>query len=605
MQFRNDIQGLRAIAFFLVFIFHLNKDWLPGGFLGVDLFFVISGYLVSSIILHDIKNDKFKFNIFFIKRIKRIVPAYLFMLFVVAFASLYFYLFLDMGTIRGTLLRSLLFVSNHVFAGGANYFGASMSENPLLHTWSLAIEMQFYLILPLILYFFRKNLSFVLIGVILILSCYATVQILWNHHQNEMYFSLLARMPEFLVGALFSVLFKEGINFGRQTNNILAIGCGVVFLACTAIIAENSAFPGFLALIPTVAAGVLLSLRNNVMGELLSSKWLVHFGQLSYSLYLFHWPVMAFIRYRFDEYFFDLKTILFISVLTYLLSWVSYSFVESKFRKQNDTLFFKTLISSSFVFLVLCGFMPKISEQNKIPASFSSPVVGLNSHNENRVEKLGDISQNDSIVLIGDSHALALKPFLDDIGRKNHFSFYTLTRNTYPAINGIKKSDIPFEKQNKIEETNDLIATTERLIAENKIIIINSIGFERLPSLTSALYALAGKIKPHQKLILVSTFPTVDKNPIKLNNGFKKVNSYHFIKTNNEKNRMLLYEVTKRYPNVFVYDVAKSNIFDNAPYINDTVAYFDGLHLNHFGALKLSRDLEKDFMKFLTEIKAK
>lgn len=604
MQFRNDIQGLRAIAFFLVFIFHLNKDWLPGGFLGVDLFFVISGYLVSSIILHDIKNDQFKFNIFFIKRIKRIVPAYLFMLFAVAFASLYFYLFLDMGTIRGTLLRSLLFVSNHVFAGGANYFGASMSENPLLHTWSLAIEMQFYLILPLILYFFRKNLAFVLIGVILILSCYATVQILWNH-QNEMYFSLLARMPEFLVGALFSVLFKEGLNFGRQTNNILAIGCGVVFIACTAIITENSAFPGFLALIPTLAAGVLLSLRNNVMGELLSSKWLVHFGQLSYSLYLFHWPVMAVIRYRFDEYLFDLKTILFISVLTYMLSWVSYSFVESKFRKQNDTLFFKTLISSSFVFLVLYGFMPKISEQNKIPASFSSPVVGLNSHNENRVEKLGDITQNDSIVLIGDSHALALKPFLDDIGRKNHFSFYTLTRNTYPAINGIKKSDIPFEKQNKIEETNLLIATTERLIAENKIIIINSIGFERLPSLTSALYALAGKIKPNQKLILVSTFPTVDKNPIKLNNGFKKVNSYHFIKANNNENRMLLYDVAKKYPNVFVYDVAKSNIFDNAPYINDTVAYFDGLHLNQFGALKLSRDLEKDFMKFMTEIKAK
>ncbi|MDP2452516.1 MULTISPECIES: acyltransferase family protein [unclassified Kaistella] len=604
MQFRNDIQGLRAIAFFLVFVFHLNKEWLPGGFLGVDLFFVISGYLVSSIILHEIKHHKFDFINFFIKRIKRIVPAYLFMLFAVAFASLYFYLFLDMGTIRGTLLRSLLFVSNQVFAGGSNYFGASMSENPLLHTWSLAIEMQFYLILPLILYFFRKKLFLVLIGMILLLSAYSTFQIL-HHHQNEMYFSLLARIPEFLVGALFSVLFKEGINFSRQINNILAVGCCVVFLACTAIITENSAFPGFLALIPTLAAAVLLSVRNNVMGELLGSKWLVHFGQLSYSLYLFHWPVMAVIRYRFDEYLFDLKTILFISVLTYVLSWVSYSFVESKFRKQNDTLFFKTLISSSFLFLVLCGFMPKISEQNKIPASFSSPAVGLKSHNQNSVEKLGDLSRNDSIVLIGDSHALSLKPFFNEIGRKNHFSFFTLTRNTYPAIKGIKKSDIPLEKQDKIEETNILTATTERLIAENKIIIINSIGFERLPSLTSALYSLADQIKADQKLILISTFPIVDKNPIKLNNGFKKVNSYHFIKTNNEKNRMLLHDVAKRYPNVFVYDVAKSKIFDNAPYINDTVAYFDGLHLNQFGALKLSKDLEKDFMKFLTEIKDK
>ena len=605
MQFRNDIQGLRAIAFFLVFVFHLNKDWLPGGFLGVDLFFVISGYLVSSIILHNIEQNKFQFVDFFIKRIKRIVPAYLFMLFVVAFASTYFYLYLDIGTIRGTLLRCLFFISNHVFAGGADYFGATMSENPLLHTWSLAIEMQFYILLPVLLYFFRKKLTFVLIALIVILSTYSTVQIYGFNHQNEMYFSLLARIPEFLVGGLMSVVFKNGIDYSRRKNTFLAFCCSIVFLSCAFFITEKSPFPGFLALVPAFAAGFLLTLKNNFISDLLAKKGLVHFGELSYSLYLFHWPIMAIIRYRFDEYAFDLKTILFISILTYAVSWVSYTFVERIFRKQKDQNFFKTLVPIALAFFVFCAFMPKIAERNRIPADFSSPGIGAKSHNHNVVEKLGDLSKNDAIILIGDSHALSLKPFLDDIGRRNNFSFHTLTRNIYPAISGIKKSEIPAEKLGQIESTDRLVATTEKLIKTNEIIIIGSIGFERLPSLSMALDSLASQLQPTQKLILISTFPTIDKNPIKLNNGIVKLNSHQFIKIENSKNKLLLQEVAKKYPNVFVYDVAKSTIFKNAPYVNDTVAYFDNLHINHFGAVKLAKDLDHDFVQFLNGVRAK
>lgn len=605
MQFRNDIQGLRAVAFFLVFIFHLNKEWLPGGFLGVDLFFVISGYLVSSIIIHQIEQNKFNFIQFFTKRIKRIVPVYLFMLFLVAGASVYFYMYLDIGTIRGTLLRSLFFISNHVFAGGADYFGATMSENPLLHTWSLAIEMQFYIILPVILYVFRKRLVLVFSVLIVILSIYSTVQIYGFNHQNEMYFSLLARIPEFLVGALMAVVFKKGIDFTRKQNTGIALGCTLVFLGCAYFMTEHSPFPGFLALIPAFAAGTLLTVKNNFISDLLAKKWLVHFGELSYSLYLFHWPIMAIIRYRFEEYSFDFKTILLISIATYAISWVSYTFVESKFRKQKDSVFFKIVVPASLAFLVLYAFLPTMAEQNKIPANFASPGMGAKSHNHNVVEKLGDLSKNDAIILIGDSHALSLKPFLDEIGRKNHFSFYTLTRNIYPALKGIKKSEIPAEKLGQIESTDSLVATTEKLIETNKIIIINSLGFERLPSLSLALDDLAAQLQPHQKLILISTFPTVDKNPLKLNNGIVKENSHQFLKIENNKNHLLLMQVAKKYQNVFVYDLAKSKIFAKAPYINDSVAYFDALHINQFGAQKLSQDLNQDFMKFFNAIKSK
>lgn len=605
MNFRNDIQGLRAVAFFLVFIFHLNKNWLPGGYLGVDLFFVISGYLVTSIIRHNIELDKFSFINFFIKRVKRILPAYLFLLFVVSFSSLYFYLYLDIGTIRGTLFRSAIFISNHIFAGGENYFGAKMSENPLLHTWSLAVEMQFYIILPIILYYFRRNIKFVLIILILLFTLYSSINIFYFDQQNQMYFSLIARIPEFLVGALMSVIFKNRIDFSRQKNNIFALGSSIVFLSCAYFISEDYPFPGYLALIPTFAAGFILVLDNNIITDLLAKKWLVHFGELSFSLYLFHWPIMAIIRYRFDDYFFDFKMIIFICVITYFLAWFSYTFVERKFREQSDSLFFKILIPTYLVFLILCFFMPKIASRNKIPMKFASIGIGAKSHDINFVDKLGDQSKNDSIVLIGDSHALSLKPFFDDIGKRYNFSFYTISRNAYPPISGIDQREIPFEKRKHIETTNALINTAEKLIKNNKIIIVSSIGFDRLPSLSKCLNNLVSQIKPDQKLILIATFPQVDKDPIKLNNGFIKENPYQFTKIESEQNKLLLLNIAKKYSNVFVYDISKSKIFKNAPYINDTIAYFDAKHINEFGALKLSNDLNKDFMIFFQNIKNK
>lgn len=604
MQFRNDIQGLRAIAFFLVFIFHFNKNWLSGGFLGVDLFFVISGYLVTSIILHDIEKGKFNFRDFFIKRIKRIIPAYLMMLLVVAIVGVYVYLYLDIGSLRGTLIRSALFVSNHVFASGENYFGARMSENPLLHTWSLSIEMQFYLVLPLILFFlFTKRLKLILLALVVALTVYSVMQIYYLGNKNGMYFSLLARMPEFFSGSLMVLWFKNGIAVSKGKSNFIALFCASLFLFFCFFLTEESNFPGLLAIIPCFSIAVILVLKkNSVVNNFLAKKWLVHFGELSYSLYLWHWPIMAFLRYKYDEYNFDFKTGILIVVLTYSLSWLSYTFIEQKFRKQKSGIYIKGVICGYAFLLLLYGLMPIISKQNVIPKRFSSPVIGSNSHNANVVDKLGDPHQKSEIVLVGDSHAFSLKPFLNYIGRKNHFSFYTLSRNIYPPLKGIDPNEIPKEKRSQIEETDSLIYTADSLIQNNKIIIIASLGFDRLPSLSRALNTLAANLKPEQKLILIKSFPTINKNPIKLNNGFIKRSTERFIMNINEGNNLLLDQIASKYSNVYTYDLSHNPIFDNAPYVNDTIAYFDPLHLNEFGAEKLAKNLESNFLLFLKKI---
>src|SRR5690554_2131327 len=168
MQFRNDIQGLRALAFLFVFLFHLNPSWLPGGFIGVDIFFVISGYLITSILMHQKAKGTFSFLTFYEKRIKRIVPAHFIMLIFVLIAAYYVFLYNDITNLKDAALRTALFISNMLFAKGQSYFGVGLNDNPLLHTWSLSIEMQFYFILPIIIIFIKnKYLPYIMGGLII------------------------------------------------------------------------------------------------------------------------------------------------------------------------------------------------------------------------------------------------------------------------------------------------------------------------------------------------------------------------------------------------------------------------------------------------------
>ena len=144
MQYRYDIQGLRAVAVLLVFFFHLNANLLSGGFVGVDVFFVISGYLISGIILHKKEQNKFQFIDFYISRFKRLLPAYLIFLLVTFLVATLLYLPSDIIGVRNSVFWSSIFYSNKYLSELDNYFGMSSQENPLLHTWTLAIEMQFY-----------------------------------------------------------------------------------------------------------------------------------------------------------------------------------------------------------------------------------------------------------------------------------------------------------------------------------------------------------------------------------------------------------------------------------------------------------------------------
>src|SRR5690606_29111135 len=318
MKFRNDIQGLRAIAFLFVFIFHLDNNILPGGFLGVDVFFVISEFLVSSIILTDIDKKRFSFINFYQKLVIRIYPVYYLCLLATAAAGFILFTYLDYtGSFTSSFKRALIFLSNQHFSKGESYFGTSLSENPFLHTWSLAIEMQFYFLLPLVLYLFRKYIKPAMLLLLIVTTAYSFKLVYIDQQINAAYFSLATRIPEFLIGVLYALYFKNGLSGNQRINNFVSIASILTLLVCVVTYKENMKFPGLLYLIPCIAAANLLATPRSLLRPILESKVMVHLGALSYSLYLWHWPVMAFFRYANNSYCFNWLQICCIVLLTY------------------------------------------------------------------------------------------------------------------------------------------------------------------------------------------------------------------------------------------------------------------------------------------------
>ncbi|MCT4121451.1 acyltransferase [Elizabethkingia anophelis] len=609
MQFRNDIQGLRAFAFIFVFLFHLNPKWLPGGFIGVDMFFVISGYLITSIILHQKSSNKFSFIYFYESRIKRIVPAYYFALLLVAIAGSFIYLDFDLQVLRRSLITSAFFISNVYFGGGDNYFGAKLAENPLLHTWSLAIEMQFYLLLPILLILFRKKiLPYIISLLIVIITAYVEYKFIKKGYSSELYFSLLSRIPEFLIGSLFSIILVNGkIKLSKNINPLFLSIVGVLMIFYSIIfIDEKTLFPGITAFIPCIGVSLILISSDNLITKFLSHKIVVYIGSLSYSLYLWHWPIMAYIRYRngvYEGYQFTFTEIIFITILTFVLAWISYKFVENTYRKLNNKKFLVAISLVALPLVTLTFFLVKMTKGKEIPYEFKMASFGSNSHGRDTVETIGSKkSKYSKIFLFGDSHANVIKPYFDYIGNKYNFSVKTLTSDSYPAIDNINKKEIPSNGLAFYDKSRKLVRSTLAEINNNDIIILNTIAFEHVPSMKCAVEKIIESLRPDQKFILVKTFPILDRNPLRINRGIIKNSDYNFKIRDNIANNEAIEELKLKYPNIIVLDLSKSKVFDNAPYIRDTLIYYDDRHINKKGAIELAKSQAEEFGTILKRI---
>lgn len=338
-KYRSDIDGIRALAVISVVLFHAFPSLLPGGFSGVDIFFVISGFLITNIIITNLEISEFSFWDFYARRIRRIFPTLILVLifcYLMGWSTLFSSEYKALGK---HILASATFASNFALWNESGYFDTSSDLKPLLHLWSLAVEEQFYIVWPAILWVAHKTKRLLFYVLFLLF----TVSFLSNIVSSNLYpiadfYLPINRFWELLVGAFLAYLsiYKKDWygNNKTQLKNALAL-CGLFLIILSfCLLNKNIPFPGWYALIPTTGAAFLIlsGPSSYINSKLLSNKILVFVGLISFPLYLWHWPLLSFGKIITGDNLSATATITLVTI-SFALAYISYKYIEAPIRK--------------------------------------------------------------------------------------------------------------------------------------------------------------------------------------------------------------------------------------------------------------------------------
>jgi peptidoglycan/LPS O-acetylase OafA/YrhL len=359
LHYRKDIDGLRAISIIIVLIFHAFPNLLRGGFVGVDIFFVISGFLITSILLTDIDQKNFSFVKFYAKRIKRLYPCLLVVL-SISIGYGWFVLFpQEFQNLAKHALASTVYINNIVLYKENGYFDCASELKPFLHLWSLAIEEQFYIVWPFILMWLSKRklpIGKIILAILVISFVYNLRALFFKNNLSSAFYIPFARFWELLAGAwLAHISIHNKIIFDyiqKQYKNLFSmLGLSLIFIAVF-VLDKSKLFPGWWALLP-VSGAILLILSGPyawVNNYFLSNKMMVWIGLISYPLYLWHWPLLSFSRIISQKEL-DNPMVLGILCLSFVLSFLSYRFLETPARRN---------LNSKTSWVLLIGMLPII-----------------------------------------------------------------------------------------------------------------------------------------------------------------------------------------------------------------------------------------------------
>jgi peptidoglycan/LPS O-acetylase OafA/YrhL len=439
LSYRPDIDGLRAFAVGVVVLFHAGS-LITGGFIGVDIFFVISGFLITGIITKENDANVFSYRRFWARRIRRIVPALTVMSIAVMFCAFVAMLPRDYYDVGCSAAFQQVMLGNFYFWRTAGYFAGPSDTKPLLHTWSLAVEEQFYLIFPFIVCSLSKRGEkargwgmAILFLVSLAISQYGA-----SSKSASAFYLLPSRAWEMLLGAM--VYVTPCTNWiGYRTGEVAKVVSLAVLVICCVFFDSTTLFPGFFALVPCAATAVLLALGANersVTGWFLQLKPVVHLGKISYSLYLWHWPVLAFSRYWFGSSL-GFVAIWIAIALSILLAEASYRWVESPLRSSGNFierrvgLFGLYLVTSAMMMTFALGVVftngaefrfgrdlrMKLRENARNPmAAYSGKLFSRTDETFPGIGIEHVVAKGTRVdfAVWGDSHAAMLCEFLDD-----------------------------------------------------------------------------------------------------------------------------------------------------------------------------------------------
>lgn len=498
-HYRPDIDGLRAIAVLSVLIFHAFPEYLPGGFIGVDIFFVISGFLICTIIFENLAQNSFSFLDFYSRRIQRIFPALAVVLLSSWLLAWFTLLPEEFKSLGKHILGGAGFVSNLVLWNESGYFDAASSTKPLLHLWSLGIEEQFYLLWPILMWAaYRFRISFILLTLFVLLFSFSLNIFLISDAPVAVFYSPITRIWELLFGSVLAwILLPKKQNrqhpiqvFIQSLNSSQRNGCsalGTLFLlASLACITEASAFPGWWALLPVMGSTLLILSGPNawVNQKLLSYRVMVWFGLISFPLYLWHWPLLSFTRIIDGTNSMGMRFSM--ALISILLAWLTYRLIERplRFGRFASQPVKTKVVWSLMAFMCVVAYMGYAAyARDGIPVQrmlfrSSNPLLNeiltykfqtgpawrMGSCYLTEQQNAGDFKScgatidptKPTMVLWGDSHAAHLYPGFDKV-YAGDFNLLQRTASACPPIMQMDKSSRPFCREIN-EQTLGLIA---------------------------------------------------------------------------------------------------------------------------------------------------
>lgn len=470
-SYRPDIDGLRAIAVLLVMIHHAFPQVLPSGFIGVDLFFVISGFLITTIIFQNLENGTFSFSDFYMRRIKRIFPALALILIVSLVYGWFSLLPADYKQLGKHTLAGAAFVSNFVLWFESGYFDGDSQLKPLLHLWSLGVEEQYYIFWPLIAWFaWKKKVNLLKLCIFLLIISFVANLVIVRNNAVAAFFSPASRFWELMIGSVLAYV-KLHQFAGKDTKNVTWrsslsawLGLGLLVIGVVFIHPERR-FPGFWALLPTLSAYLIISAGQDswLNRIVLSNRWLVEIGLISFPLYLWHWPLLVFAKQSAAQALSTDELLLLLGA-SMVLAWLTYRLVERPIRfggQVGDKKSARAIVLVALMMVIAyLGFNIYKREglSFRIPPALQKIALFSNDYyNNSNYECLVQNSDKDienpsacfrntvknkkSILLWGDSYAWAMYAGINEVAASNA-NVYLMAKTGCPPLLEVERTAV-------------------------------------------------------------------------------------------------------------------------------------------------------------------
>jgi peptidoglycan/LPS O-acetylase OafA/YrhL len=604
-KYRPDIDGLRAIAVLSVVGFHAFPDWVQGGFIGVDIFFVISGYLISTIIIENLSQGCFSFVDFYYRRTSRIFPALIAVLTSCVLFGWFFFTPIEFSQLGKHISSGAGFVSNFTLWRESGYFDAGSAKKVLLHLWSLGIEEQFYLLWPVLVWVaYKIRLNLLIVILISLVASFSLNVTSIDRDPISVFYHPGTRVWELLIGAALAYInIKQStffVKLQKHHSNLLSI-CGIFLISIGFVfLNKDSQFPGWWALLPTLGAAFVIAAKPTswMSRYILGQKLVVWFGLISFPLYLWHWPLLSISQTIYTVILPPLFVRLALIFLSVGLAWATYSCIEKPLRKIENS--YKKFASLIMLMAIIGIFGCAIFKLDGLPTRFNRDALKIR-FGENICHsadgsagipcQFGNLNSDKTILIYGDSISGHLtNALIESLGSKYKFVFFGHTSCFLKKYDGSQHCETLRNELYKYRDKNVFA-----VIRSHSLSRYGATDKREIKEYLLSAVAEAETLHP-QKIIISGDVQNIDADCEFANYYIpSRKKECGFDRHSSDLNQTF-FKVSKEltFPkNVFfIYPYEKLCDGKSCQIINDSTSYYyNGQHLSTDGALLLIPDI--------------